>query len=91
MNVSLRVTKEDADDKGGGGGLFKLPFSGTTGKTSLRFSCFPTPGNKMSVLIEWSPETSPAELLSIKSSSEVGALYLETNSATLVSNHDMRQ
>jgi hypothetical protein len=66
------VTKEDAiEEQGKQSSWFKLPFSGTAEKTSLRFSCFPTPGNGMSVLIEWSPGTTPVELLSITSAGEV--------------------
>ena len=71
-SIPGRVTKEDAiEENGKQSSWFKLPFSGTAEKTSLRFSCFPTPGNGMSVLIEWSPGTTPVELLSIKSAEEV--------------------
>lgn len=66
------MTKDDAvDENGKQSGGFKLPFTGTASKTSLWFSCFPTPGDGMSVLIEWSPGTTPTELLSIKSAGEV--------------------
>ena len=74
IGMSCRVTKEDPVSEGAArdqSTWLKLPFSGTAEKTSLRFSCFPTPGNGMSVLIEWSPATSPAELLDIKSPAEV--------------------
>lgn len=73
------MTKEDAiEEKGEQSSWFRLPFSGTAEKTSLRFSCFPTPGNGMSVLIEWSPGTTPVELLNIQSPGEV---YSFNNSA----------
>ncbi|XP_024359909.1 kynurenine 3-monooxygenase acdD [Physcomitrium patens] len=74
---AFRVTKDDAvDENGKQSGGFKLPFTGTASKTSLRFSCFPTPGDGMSVLIEWSPGTTPTELLSIKSAGELKT-YIE--------------
>lgn len=73
---AFRVTKEDADEDAKSSSGFKLPFSGTAEKTSLRFSCFPTPGDGMSVLIEWSPGTTPVELLSIQSPGELKA-YME--------------
>lgn len=69
---AFSVTKEDAiEEQGKQSSWFRPPFSGTAEKTSLRFSCFPTPGNGMSVLVGWSPGTTPVELLSIKSAGEL--------------------
>lgn len=45
-------------------------------KQSLRYACFPSPDNRLSVLVEWSPETIPEGLLQITSSIEVRWLLI---------------
>ena len=40
--------------------------------STVRYGCFPTPNDGMSVLIEWTPESQPQELLAINTAEEVG-------------------
>lgn len=47
-------------------------FSKKDGST-VRYGCFPTPNDGMSVLIEWTPESQPQDLLAINSASEFKA------------------
>ena len=46
-------------------------FSRKDGST-VRYGCFPTPNDGVSVLIEWTPDAQPKELLSITKAEEVG-------------------
>lgn len=50
-------------------------FSKKDGST-VRYGCFPTPNDGMSVLIEWTPDSQPQDLLAINSASEFKA-YVE--------------
>lgn len=45
-------------------------FSNKDGST-VRYGCFPTPNDGMSVLIEWTPDSQPQDLLAIKSAEEL--------------------
>lgn len=40
--------------------------------STVRYGCFPTPDDGVSILIEWTPESQPQELLSITKAEEVG-------------------
>ncbi|KAH9316126.1 hypothetical protein KI387_024753, partial [Taxus chinensis] len=47
-----------------------LNFLGPAKGSSLRYGCFPAPDNEMSVLIEWTPSSTPEDLLKITSPSK---------------------
>ncbi|KAJ7518991.1 hypothetical protein O6H91_20G018200 [Diphasiastrum complanatum] len=71
---SFRLSKEDSEEKAKWPGIL-IPLSQSE-KSFLQFGCFPTPNNGMSVLIEWSPDSIPKDLLQIKEPSELKA-YIE--------------
>lgn len=69
---TFRRSKKDAEDKPSWipfSNFLSLVSSGKDGST-VRYGCFPTPDDGMSVLIEWTPESQPSELLAIQSAEE---------------------
>ncbi|XP_024515596.1 uncharacterized protein LOC112340800 [Selaginella moellendorffii] len=69
------VTKKDSGDCNCPIRFF-FEFAYVTGSTSINFGCFPTPGDGMSVLLGWSPETEPKDLLQIQNAQELQS-YVE--------------
>lgn len=48
-----------------------LNLLGRANGSSIRYGCFPAPGDEMSVLIEWTPSSTPDDLLKITSPTEL--------------------
>ncbi|EFJ14132.1 hypothetical protein SELMODRAFT_423936 [Selaginella moellendorffii] len=65
---------------------FRVVTKKDSGSTSINFGCFPTPGDGMSVLLGWSPETEPKDLLQIQNAQEVSCsrFYAEKGRAVLI-------